>query len=376
MTSALTSRVELEGPGAVPRATVPWTTVLTLGALLAYTDGFWTTVLREAVGSIERAGDPFFSWLRESTSLVPLFAVAVLAALGIARSGGPVAEGRRLLLVGPLVAVAATLAGVAELAFSSWFDYRLQLSGLDRMGTMGGRCVGECLQAQRDATLSLQLRSVLYGSAILLAANLLVVAWALALAGGRLRLERMTHRPAHARDRNDDLRVLGAVCLGGSALVHLSVVPQHLVEWPAAGLFFVALAALQLWAADRWVTLPGVVTGSLVVAVSAGPLGLHAWSRVWGLPLGPAAGEPETVGLADATAGVLEAVVLVCLVLLVAERAAGRQSPVGAHAGWVAVLLVVAVTSVGVGAGFGLYGGPGGHEAPAHVKTSPPSHLA
>src|SRR6187551_2667857 len=70
---------------------VPWLTVVPLAVVLAYADGFWMITLRGAVGSIGRTGQPFVSWLRESTLLLPVFVLAVLGALALAaRLFGPV----------------------------------------------------------------------------------------------------------------------------------------------------------------------------------------------------------------------------------------------------------------------------------------------
>jgi len=66
------------------RRGVPWKTVVTLAAVLAYADGYWLVSLRGAIGAIERTDHPFASWLRESTAVLPVFVFAVLAALTLA----------------------------------------------------------------------------------------------------------------------------------------------------------------------------------------------------------------------------------------------------------------------------------------------------
>src|SRR3954447_3135350 len=107
---------------------VPWWTVLSLAVLMAYANGFWLISLRGAVGAIERTQEPFAAWLRESTAFLPVFVLAVLAALTLAlRWSGP-APARKSTAATALLAVAAgTLAGIAEIAASSARDYRLQL---------------------------------------------------------------------------------------------------------------------------------------------------------------------------------------------------------------------------------------------------------
>lgn len=370
MTADVTSPPETPSR-ATERTGVPWTTVLALGALLAYTDGFWTTTLRVAVGAIERTSAPFSGWLRESTLMVPLFALAVLAALVLARRRfGPTLRGRSLLAAALLVACAGALAGVAELVVSSVFDYRLQLAALDRMGNMHGRCVGACLDGQRDATLLLQVKSVGYGSVILLLSNLVFVGWALAFMGGRLRVERPTGGGLpRVRSRYDDARILVALALAGSAVIHAAVVPEHVVQWRAAGLFFVLLTVLQLLAADLVLTRPGRVVWVGVAALSAGPLLLWLCSRTVGLPFGPGAGDAEAVGLADLAAGLLELVSLAAAVAQVRARAWTGREPATAHVRGLAVLAAVAVTAIGVGSGLGLYDGAPGHGAPTEHQA-------
>src|SRR6476646_10048242 len=110
------------------RRRVPWLTVLAFAAVMAYADGFWMVALRSAVGSIQRAQEPFTTWLRESTLVLPIFVFAVLGALMLAmRWFGPVLRTTRSVLLTALMIVAAgTGVGVAQLAVSSLYDYQLQ----------------------------------------------------------------------------------------------------------------------------------------------------------------------------------------------------------------------------------------------------------
>src|SRR5262245_51542137 len=123
------------------RPAVPWSTVIPLAVVMAFGDGFWVISLRGAVGAIERTQTPFSSWLRESTELVPIYAVAVLGALLLAmRWFGAGSRGTRAIVAtGALVAAAGTVAGAAVLAASAWYDYHLQVAQLGAMGSMDGR---------------------------------------------------------------------------------------------------------------------------------------------------------------------------------------------------------------------------------------------
>src|SRR4051812_41645777 len=81
---------------------------------------------------------------------------------------------------------------------------------------------------------------------------------------------------------------LVAVMLLGSALVHATVVEEHLAEWTAAGVFFLGLVLgetlLAVMALRDWSRLVAVS----VVASSLATLAIWAVSRTTGIPLGPA----------------------------------------------------------------------------------------
>jgi len=182
--STLSISPTTERPGTLPGrlGVVPWLTVVPLAVVLAYADGFWLISLRGAVGSIERTGEPFASWLRESTLTLPVFALAVLGALALAaRWFGPVLRKSKTVVATALMVVAAgTLVGIAALAAGSAYDYYLQSSHVHSMASMAATAV------QQQAGLGLQLRAVGYGSALLLVTNLALVGWVVAMRGGRL----------------------------------------------------------------------------------------------------------------------------------------------------------------------------------------------
>ena len=103
------------------RRRVPWLTVLPFAAAMAYADGFWMVALRSAVGSIQRAQEPFTTWLRESTLAMPFYLFAVLGALTLAmRWFGPVLRTTRsVLLTALLIAAVGTIVGVVQLVINS-----------------------------------------------------------------------------------------------------------------------------------------------------------------------------------------------------------------------------------------------------------------
>ncbi len=97
----------------------------------------------------------------------------------------------------------------------------------------------------------------------------------------------------------------GVFTLGAGA-IHLAVMPRHLQEYPLYGVFFLVAALAQIGLAAALIFSPGRL---LAVAGADGNLaivGLWAISRTVGLPIGPDPWQPETVGVADTAAAVLE----------------------------------------------------------------------
>jgi hypothetical protein len=343
------------------RLSVPWKTVVAMALVMAYADGFWLTSLRGAVGAIERTQSPFASWLRESTIVLPVFVLAVLGALTLAlRWFGPELGTRRAIAATVLLIVAAgTVVGLAAIVASSAYDYRLQSAQLHMMGSMGSSHGG--LAQELHATFALHVHAVTYISRWLLLTNLVLVAWLLAMWGGRLKVATIGRDgatdPQRLADRSrlQDIRLLLVGALVASAAIHAAVLPEHLSEWPAAGLFFVVLAAAELAVAGLLVAR--VQPRTVLVAasvISIGPLVLWLWSRTVGMPFGPQAGVPESVGLPDFVACALEVgALLAALVLLRATRSLGRRPSASAHARALVTVALIAVTAIGV-AGSGL----------------------
>lgn len=182
--------------GAVRRALpVPWPTAAVLAVLLCYADGFWLTSLQGAVGAISRNQRPFANWALHSTLMLPVFAVAVVAALAFAqrRFGAAPHTRARTTRTALLVAAAGTLVGVLQTAASTVYDYQLQSAQLlsteashfhtlvpDTPGTCGGVC--ESL----NLTFDVDVRGIGYLAVVLLVTDLVIVGWIVAMRGGRL----------------------------------------------------------------------------------------------------------------------------------------------------------------------------------------------
>ncbi|MFF2242713.1 hypothetical protein ACFVTM_00835 [Arthrobacter sp. NPDC058130] len=339
---------DIEHSGPNPgREAVPWLTVASLAVVMAYADGFWMMSLRGAVGAIERTQEPFVGWLRESTLVLPVFVVAVLGALTLAlHLFGPEPRKWSAVLTALLVVAAGTGVGIALIAVSSAYDYRLQSDQLQLIGSMSHTCAQHgCVTLQEQASLGLQMRAVGYGSGMLLVTNLVLVGWVVAIRGGRLDVSSIRRRTAPGTG-SDHRRLFLAAALFGSAAIHAAVVPEHLREWAAAGVFFAILAAAQL---ALGLLLLGRRRRAVLLAVAAAsvvPLALWLGSRTVGLPFGPTAGAPELAGLADIAAGVLELGALVAAVGLLRDKGQHpRRPPASAH---IRSLPVVAAIAVGV----------------------------
>ena len=185
-----------------------------------------------------------------------------------------------------------------------------------------------------------------------------------------------TRPRGQVRDSHTVLRAGASGALLGAAVLHASVVVEHSEEWAPAGLFFVALQAVEtvlavaLWL--RWSRGPAAA----VLASSVGALAVWLVSRTTGLPLGPASFRvPEDVGGTDLACALLE--VLAALLVLPALRrhrpgaparpARDRSPSAGSLA--VAGLLLTAVAVVTVaGARHGAE-----HEHPGAPEAAPAS---
>ena len=138
-----------------------------------------------------------------------------------------------------------------------------------------------------------------------------------------------------------------AALSAGAAFIHFAVSGEHYeLSW-LHGSFFAAIAWLQLAFAVGVILRPSrrlLVAG---IVLSGGIIGVWAMSRIWGVPIGPEAWTPETVGLADGLSSAFEAgiVVLSLAVLVRPELASQRLRPAVALPGVAIAALGVAVVS-------------------------------
>jgi hypothetical protein len=388
------------------RRSVPWLTVLPFAVVLAYADGFWMVVLRGAVGSIERSQEPFTTWLRESTLLVPVYLFAVLGALTLAMRwfGAELRSAKSVLLTALLVAAAGTVVGVLQLLVSSVYDFRLQSDQLFMTGSMHGSCKATCLDQLQLASIASLTRAGLYVAGFLLITNVLLVGWIVAMRGGRLSVAASRPRetavlddrsgslttgsfttdaavldgsggsaqpegdlPLMARSRVDDVRLLLVAALLCSAHLHVAAIPEHLAGWGATALLLLLLAAAEIAVAALLLQRRGrpVLVAAVLVAVV--PLAVWLYGRIAGLPFGPNAGRADAFGLPGIVAAVLAVLTLLAALLLLRRRdSLARHPSASAHVRTLAVLAVISVTCLGLaGTALSWFDTPGTADNPA-----------
>ena len=124
------------------------------------------------------------------------------------------------------------------------------------------------------------------------------------------------------------LRLSLAIASIAAGLIHVTVVPHHLEESTILGAAFVATAIFQIaWAAPASVRLDAR-TLDVGVAVNATVVAAWITSRTIGLPFGPHAWMAEPVGAADATATVLELLIVIGATLVRVSQPDQGSKPV------------------------------------------------
>jgi hypothetical protein len=148
-----------------------------------------------------------------------------------------------------------------------------------------------------------------------------------------------------------ELVLLGAASLG-AALLHAAFTPGHWAETWSHGLFFAAVAWLQLALAVAIIAHPSrriFALATLNIAVIA------TWviSRTVGAPFGPNSGVAEDVGIPDLIATALEAVIVAGSAVLLWRSRGGRGIRVVRGSRWLvsgAALVCIIVAAVSTAA--------------------------
>jgi hypothetical protein len=154
----------------------------------------------------------------------------------------------------------------------------------------------------------------------------------------------------------------------GAGFIHFAVSGEHYdLSW-VHGTFFAVVAWLQLAWALGVILRPTRRLLTAGVVLNAGIIGVWAMSRIWGVPIGPDAWTPETIGLADALSTGFEAgIITLSLAVLVRPALASQQlrPSLGAPAFGVAILGVAVVSSMAVAPAFASGHSHGGSEQAA-----------
>lgn len=347
-----TPRTRTADPRSGSGGTVPWWTVLSLAAVMAFGDGFVVLALRGAFGAVERAGQPFVSWVVESTLAVPVFAAAVLEVLTRTgrRSAPELSSGRAVVRTGLLTALGGTSVGAVWLIGSAAYDYRLQtvlgqhMSSMRTTGVAGCGAL-DCAELQQNATFAIQVEAVVIGLALLLATNVVLVGWLVALRGGWLRTAGAGPGAVVPVTRADAVRTLVGLAVLGAAGVHLA----SMLAGRAGGAPVAVWSALETaLAVSLLVARPDPRRAwTTAVAVVAG-LPLLAWSVAHTVGGSWAVLRPAGVGVPGAVVAALDLIALIGVVVLIrAPGWSGRPAVGAVHDRALVALCVVALAAVG-----------------------------
>ncbi len=119
-------------------------------------------------------------------------------------------------------------------------------------------------------------------------------------------------------------RSLAAALAVAAGIIHFDVAPEHFGEAFVFGLFMTVAGAAQVAAGLLLLLRPTRPIIALTVLGTAAVLAVFAVAYTVGLPFGPDAGEPETLG----TAVVLSKLAEVALLLVLARPFVGGQDTV------------------------------------------------
>lgn len=118
--------------------------------------------------------------------------------------------------------------------------------------------------------------------------------------------------------------------------------PPHLREWWVAGAFFAGISAAEFCLGFLALSVASRRLWLVAVGLSLATMAVWAFSRIWGVPVGPRAWHREAVGWPDFSSAVLEAMTAGAFLALAypAPEAGRRRSLALALAGMVIVPLL------------------------------------
>ncbi len=193
----------LQGLGA------SWWSVGLFATVLSLANGFLVTSMQWTVGAIERLSPPFEQWMFNTLTMIPVYAIAIVGSLYLARRlAGHGGRGRRLWTAVCMILVAGITVGMAHMALSSLYDYWLQIRhiGLSEhlrhplyriegttpvlVGSASCDATCQAIASTRDT----HLRGFVLMTKLFLVVDAILVLWTLALRGGVVWVPRRAHR--------------------------------------------------------------------------------------------------------------------------------------------------------------------------------------
>jgi len=124
--------------------------------------------------------------------------------------------------------------------------------------------------------------------------------------------------------------VLLAVLSASAGAIHFALAPAHLGEWAPAGAAFLVAGWIQLGVAVALVARPSRAVLRLSCLANVVFIGAWLVTRIWGWPVGPEAGIPESASFVDGTTVALEAALVLGGGLLLARPRLGARLSHGA----------------------------------------------
>ena len=194
----------LQGLGA------SWWSVGLFAVVFAFANGFIVASMQWTVGAIERLSPPFEQWMFNSVVMIPVYAIAIIGALYLARRVAGSGSGKvKKLWVGlGAIVVAGVFVGMVHMALSSVYDYYLQTQHIDLgqhlrhplyrvdgttpvlVGSSTCDATCQAINATRDA----HVRGFFLATKLFLVLDVVFGLWTLALRGGVIWVPRRARR--------------------------------------------------------------------------------------------------------------------------------------------------------------------------------------
>ncbi len=196
----------LQGLGA------SWWSVGLFAVVLAFANGFIVTSMQWTVGAIERLSPPFEQWMFNSVVMIPVYAIAIIGALYLARrlAGTGSGKAKKLWIAVGLIIITGLLVGMVNMALSSAYDYYLQTQHIDlgqhlrhplyrvdgTTPVLVGSSTCDATCQAISATKGAHIRGFFLATKLFLVIDAVLVVWTLALRGGVIWVPRRARRTA------------------------------------------------------------------------------------------------------------------------------------------------------------------------------------